>query len=117
MIQLTKSDASQTISFIPRYYKENASYTVKLTSNDELNVVFNQTSNQFTAVDYYYQYSNTFNLDLDTRYELKIMEGNNLIYQDVVLCTDQTTNYSINKNVFVYKSENEDNTDNQFILY
>lgn len=117
MIQLTKTNDSQTISFIPRYYIESASYTVKLTSNDELNVVFNQTTNEFTAVDYYYQYSNTFNLDLDTRYELKIMEGNNLIYQDVVLCTDQTTNYSINKNVFVYKSESEDNTDNQFILY
>lgn len=116
MITLKKSNENQTISFIPKFYNGTSSYSIELTSEDELKTVYNQTVTTFTANKYYYNYTATFNLDEDTNYILKIKENTDTIFTDKVFCTNQTT-YNINKDVYTYQTEEENSTDNQFILY
>lgn len=112
MIILQQSASSQNFSFIPRSYTSGLTYTIKITNETTNKEVFSQTTTTFTAVDYYYQYSNTFTLVEDTFYTLEITQGSNLIFRDKIFCTNQTVDtYSINNNAYT-----EQSVANEFIV-
>ena len=117
MIKLKKTTDNQTISFIPRYYINGETYNVKITSEGEDKVVHDQDVTSFTAEKYFYQYNSTFSFRLDATYLLEISHDNSIIFSDRILVTNQSGDYSINDQVYTYKSTPENSTENQFKLY
>lgn len=116
MIKLKETTDQQDLDFIPRYYTENASLTFKITSQEESTEVYNQTTTNVTAVDYYYRLTDVFTLEEEGTYVLKIYDGSNLIYQDVIFCTNQaSTAYSINKDKYTFKANNTN--EDSFVMY
>ena len=112
MIILEESASSQTFSFIPREYTEGATYTIIIKDELKNTEAFNDTATSFTAIDYYYSYSNTFTLKEDSTYNLEIKKGTDIIYRDKIYCTNQTvSSYSINNNVYTERT-----SDNEFIV-
>jgi len=112
MIVLQKSTDNQTFSFIPRSYTSGTTYTIKLTNETTNTEAYSDTTTSFTAVDYYYQYTDTFTLVEDTYYTLEITAGSDLIYRDRIFCTNQTiSDYSINNGAYTEHSQ-----DNEFIV-
>lgn len=112
MIVLQKSDSSQTFSFIPRSYTSGTTYTIKIVNETTNTEAYNDTATSFTAVDYYYQHSDTFTLVEDTMYTLEIKAGSELIFRDKIFCTNQTvSSYSVNNNAYTEHSQ-----DNEFIV-
>jgi len=112
MIILEESASSQTFSFIPREYTEGTTYTIIIKDELKNTEAFNDTATSFTAIDYYYSYSNTFTLKEDSTYNLEIKNGTDIVYRDKIYCTNQTvSSYSINNNVYT-----ERNSDNEFIV-
>jgi len=103
MIILQKSLTSQTISFIPREYVASDSniYNISIINETTNSSVYDEDTNTFTLLDYYYQYSDVFTLVEDTFYTLTIKKSGNVIYKDKIFCTNQTvTNYSVNNNEY-----------------
>lgn len=117
MIKLSKTTENQTISFIPRYYIDGATYNVKITTEGEDNVIHDENVSGLTAEKYFYQYTAAFNFRLDTTYQLEITHDNALIYQDRILVTNQTGNYSVNDQVYTYKTTQNNSTENKFKMY
>lgn len=112
MIVLQKSTDSQTFSFIPRSYTAGTTYTIKLTNETTNTEAYNDTTTSFTALNYYYQYTDTFTLLEDTYYTLEITAGSDLIFRDKVFCTNQTvSSYSVNNGAYTEHSQ-----DNEFIV-
>tara|TARA_R100000329_G_scaffold141649_1_gene124606 strand:- start:481 stop:822 length:342 start_codon:yes stop_codon:yes gene_type:complete len=112
MIVLQSSGSSQTFSFIPRSYTSGNTYTVKVNNESTNKEVFSATTTSFSAVDYYYQYSNTFTLVEDTFYTLEITEGSTLIFRDKIFCTNQTvSDFTVNQNQYTTNS-----TTNEFVF-
>lgn len=117
MIKLKKTTDNQTISFIPRFYIDGATYNVKITSEGEDKVVHDQDVTSFTSEKYFYQYNSTFSFRLDATYLLEISHDNSIIFSDRILVTNQSGDYSISDQVYTYKSTPENSTENQFKLY
>lgn len=112
MIVLQKSDSNQTFSFIPRSYTSGTTYTIVITNEVTNTEVYNDTATSFTAVDYYYQFTDTFTLVEDTTYTLEIKDGSSVIYRDKIFCTNQTvSSYSVNNGEYTTHSQ-----DNEFIV-
>lgn len=117
MIKLDKTTDNQTISFIPRYYVVGAQYNIKITTEGEDKVIHDQNVTGLTAEKYFYKYTAAFNFRLDTTYQLEITESNTLIFQDRILVTNQTGDYSVNDQVFTYKTTQNNSTENKFKMY
>ena len=112
MIILEESNSSQTFNFIPREYTSGTNYTIIIKDELKNTEAFNDTSTSFTAVDYYYSYSNTFSLKEDNTYTLEIKDGSKVVYRDKIYCTNQTvSSYSINNSVYTERT-----SDNEFIV-
>lgn len=112
MIVLQESASSQTFNFIPREYTSGTTYTIIIKDETKNTEAFNDTATSFTAVDYYYSYSNTFSLKENRMYTLQIKNGSSVVYRDKIFCTNQTvSDYSVNDSVYTEKT-----TDNDFIL-
>lgn len=119
MIKLQKSNSSQTITFIPRFYSSLGSndYNITIVSEDEGNAVFTDNVSSFTEVDYYKTYSGTFTFNEDTFYILTIKKTSTseILYRDKIFVTNQTSTYSINNSEYAFKSESA--TEDQFKMY
>jgi hypothetical protein len=99
---IQSSTDSQTINFIPREYTEGTTYTITIKDETTNKEVFSSTATIFTALDYYYQYSNVFTLVEDTMYMLEIKDGTEVIFKDKIFCTNQNvTTYSVNDNEYI----------------
>lgn len=117
MIKLEQTTDNQTISFIPRYHVVDAQYNIKITTEGEGEVIHDATVTGLTAEKYWYQYTSAFNFKLDTTYHLEITEGENLIYQDRILVTNQSGSYSVNDLTYTYKNTQNNSTENKFKMY
>jgi hypothetical protein len=117
MIKLDKTTDNQTISFIPRYHVIDAEYNIKITTEGEGEVIHDATVTGLISEKYWYQYTAAFNFRLDTTYQLEITHDNTLIYQDRILVTNQTGNYSVNDQVYTYKTTQNNSTENKFKMY
>jgi len=116
MIRLQKTTEEQNIDFIPRSYIENASYTFKITSQEESEEVYSQTTTDLNKVDYYYRVSDVFSLEEGSTYVFKVYLDTLTVYQDVIFCSNQTsTPYSINKDQYTYKTN--DTSEDNFVMY
>jgi hypothetical protein len=117
MIKLEQTTDNQTISFIPRYHVVGAQYNIKITTEGEGEVIHDATVTEITAEKYWYQYTAAFNFKLDTTYQLEITESNTLIFQDRILVTNQAGDYSVNNQVYTYKTTQNNSTENKFKMY
>jgi hypothetical protein len=118
MIKLRETNENQTITFIPRYYNESATYSLKITTEGSGVVVYDQQVTEgFETEKYYYKHTDQFNLKTDTTYELEIDHDDTVIYKDRILVTNQSGDYSINDQVYTYKSTQENTTENDFKFY
>jgi hypothetical protein len=108
MIILLESASPQTFKFIPR------SYTATSMSfrHEETNIVL--TYNITPAISsYYLSITATPVLKQDHFYELTIYNGADVIFQDRVLCTNQTlSSFSVNNGEYVTKT-----TNNDYVIY
>ena len=112
MIILEESNSSQTFNFIPREYTSGTTYTIIIRDELKNTEAYNDTTTSFTAVDYYYSFSDTFSLKEDNTYTLEIKDGSTVVYRDKIYCTNQTvTSYSINDSEYTERS-----SDNEFIV-
>lgn len=117
MIKLKKTTDNQDITFIPRYYVVDASYTVKITKEGTGRIIYNETVSSFEPEKYYYKHTDQFDLQANATYDLEIEHDGTVIYRDKIFVTNQTGGYSVNKQVYTYKSTPENSTENQFKLY
>jgi len=124
MIILQSSTSSQTINFIPREYTtaETDIYNISIINETTNKSVYDEDTNAFTLLDYYYTYSAAFtrvvnsatvsSFDEDTFYVLTIKKSGSIIYKDKIFCTNQTTtDYTVN-----YNQYDEQETTNEFIV-
>lgn len=112
MIVLQNSASDQTFSFIPRSYTNGNTYTIIITNETTNTEAYNDTTTSFTAVDYYYQFTDTFTLVEDTTYNLEIKDSSDVVFKDKIFCTNQAaSSYSVNNNVYTEHSE-----ENEFIV-
>ncbi len=108
MIVLDRTQASHTLSIIPRSYTPTGSniFKVVITNEEQNTEVHNATVSSLTALKYYYTY--TANLGLDSaKDQTYILEVSNtatskVIYRDKIFGTDQSVStYSANTGKFV----------------
>jgi hypothetical protein len=107
MIILTTSATSQELKFIPREY---AATGFELTDQDT-NIPVIYTGLTFTKDRYYLKGNVVFSpLLIEGRfYTIKILNGTNVVYRDMIFCTDQAiSTYSINDGVYTkHETTNE----------
>ncbi len=103
MIVLNRTQANNTINFIPRSYESTGANIFKIEVKKEAQnvVAYTATVSSLTKVKYYYSYTANFNLDQtkDQTYLLEISNTatNKVLYKDKIFATNQTVaNYSIN---------------------
>jgi hypothetical protein len=107
MIILTTSATSQELKFIPREYTATG---FELTDQDT-NTPVTYTGLTFTKDRYYLKGNVVFSpLLIEGRfYTIKILNGTNVVYRDMIFCTDQAiSTYSINDGVYTkHETTNE----------
>jgi len=120
MIILDRTQANNTINFIPRSYSPTGGNIFKIELKKEAENTVNYTANisAFTALKYYYTYTANFNLDTskDVNYILEITNTNTslVIYRDKVFATNQSVStYSINTSKFITNTS----SGNDFLIY
>ena len=120
MIILDRSQANNTINFIPRSYNPTGGNIFKIELKKEAENTVNYTANvsALTSLKYYYTYTANFNLDTtkDVSYILEITNTNtsSVIYRDKVFATNQaSTTYTMNNNKFVTNTSSA----NDFLIY
>ena len=115
MIYLTESVSNQTWKFIPR------SYTMDSYDITSVEGTTNYVSTG-TRVDYdgnsdsegiYLSITDIVALEEDKQYTLTVKNGSDVIYKDMIYCTNQTVStYSINNNEYTEPTQ----TDNDYII-
>ena len=107
MIILTTSATSQELKFIPREY---AATGFELTDQDT-NTPVTYTGLTFTKDRYYLKGNVAFSpVLIEGRfYTLKVLNAANVVYRDMIFCTDQAiSTYSINDGVYTkHETTNE----------
>lgn len=113
---LTPTTEEQIIKIIPRVYASSVTLRLRDDSSDtsvDILVTGSKVGN-------YLELSTVFDLKEGRFYDLKVYNGQgavteaDIIYRDKIFCTDQSTNqsnnehYSVNKDVYVEKSGNND---------
>jgi len=106
MIILKPISTAQTLKFIAR---ENEADSVII--RDEQNNTEATISGTFTVSTYYLTASLTFSLEEGKFYNLKVLNGTDIVYRDKIFATSQTlSEYSINSGDYIEHSD-----ENQFI--
>jgi len=96
MIKLSNTSNTQTISFIPREYTSGRTYTIKIRSKSENREIFSATTTSFGSQSYYQTYEDVFTgLAEDNFYTLTITSPTEVVFKDMIFCTDQFPNYEI----------------------
>lgn len=113
MKHLTTSTSSQSISFIPRAYVSTATLYLR----DEVSNTSTSTTVSLTSLGGYSTLSNEFSLKEGRFYELKILNGSEVIYRDKVFCTDQAIDQAAGDsyNINLDEYTEEDSYDNEYI--
>ena len=108
MIILKEQETAQTFSFIPRELKATTIVLRNETTGSETNIAAD-----FFLSDYYLTTTTIFDLKENTFYNLTIKNGANIVYKDIIFCTNQPNDtYTVNKNQYVANV-----TNNEFIIY
>jgi hypothetical protein len=103
MIVLKEIGTAQTVRFIPTRRSSGTSLILK---NESTNVstTYSITTSQTS---YYATFSKILNLKEGHFYEMTILDGTDLVYRDIVFCTNQTiSTYSVNKDEYVENTQN-----------
>lgn len=108
MIILKEQATAQTLTFIPRVYSANTIVLRNETTNEETTI-----SATFALSSYYLTTTTIFDLKENTFYNLTIKNGSNIVYKDIIFCTNQANDtYTVNQNQYVANV-----TNNEFIIY
>ena len=108
MIILRKQTTAQSLTFIPRVMSANTIVLRNETTNEETTITAT-----FALSSYYLTTSTIFDLDENTFYNLTIKNGANIVYKDIVFCTNQPNDtYTVNQNQYVANV-----TTNEFKIY
>lgn len=110
---LTTSTGTQTISFIPRDYIDSVTLYLR---NESTNTSTSQTVS-LTHDKGVSSLSHAFSLSEGVYYEMKILNGTEVIYYDKIFCTDQTINESTNDYYTINSGQytEEQSYDNEYI--
>jgi hypothetical protein len=108
MIILKQQNTPQSLSFIPREY--NATTIVLRNETTGVETTITAT---FALSSYYLTTTTIFDLKENTFYNLTIKNGSNIVYKDIVFCTNQANDtYTVNQNQYVSNV-----TNNEFKIY
>ena len=108
MIILRKQTTAQSLTFIPREYSANTIVLRNETTNEETTITVT-----FALSSYYLTTSTIFDLKENTFYNLTIKNNSNIVYKDIIFCTNQANStYTINENQYVANV-----TTNEFKIY
>ena len=108
MIILREQNTSQSLTFIPRVMAATTIVLRNETTNAETTIAAN-----FTVSGYYLTTTNVLALKENTFYNLTIKNGNNIVYKDIIFCTNQANDtYTVNQNQYVANV-----TNNEFKIY
>jgi hypothetical protein len=108
MIILRKQTTAQSLTFIPREYSANTIVLRNETTNEETTITAS-----FALSSYYLTTSTIFDLKENTFYNLTIKNGANIVYKDIIFCTNQANDtYTVNQNQYVANV-----TNNEFKIY
>lgn len=108
MIILRKQTTAQSLTFIPRVMSANTIVLRNETTNEETTITAS-----FSLSSYYLTTSTVFDLDENTFYNLTIKNGANIVYKDIIFCTNQPNDtYTVNQNQYVANV-----TNNEFKIY
>jgi hypothetical protein len=108
MIILREQATAQTLTFIPRVMSATTIVLRNETTNEETTI-----SATFALSDYYITTTTIFDLKENTFYNLTIKNGANIVYKDIIFCTNQANDtYTVNQNQYVANV-----TNNEFIIY
>ncbi len=108
MIILREQATAQTLTFIPRVMSANTIVLRNETTNEVTTI-----SATFALSSYYLTTTTIFDLKENTFYNLTIKNGDNIVYKDIIFCTNQPNDtYTVNKNQYVANV-----TNNEFIIY
>jgi hypothetical protein len=108
MIILRKQTTAQSLTFIPRVMSANTIVLRNETTNEETTITAS-----FSLSSYYLTTSTIFDLDENTFYNLTIKNGANIVYKDIIFCTNQPNDtYTVNQNQYVANV-----TTNEFKIY
>jgi len=108
MIILKEQATAQTLTFIPRVMSATTIVLRNETTNEETTI-----SATFALSSYYLTTTTIFDLKENTFYNLTIKNGDNIVYKDIIFCTNQPNDtYTVNKNQYVANV-----TNNEFIIY
>lgn len=108
MIILKEQNTAQSLSFIPREY--NATTIVLRNQSTGSETIITAS---FVLSGYYLTTTTIFDLKQNTFYNLTIKNGSNIVYKDIVFCTNQANDtYTVNQNQYVSNV-----TNNEFKIY
>jgi len=108
MIILKKQTTAQSLTFIPREYNATTIVLRNETTNEETTITAT-----FSLSNYYLTTTTVFDLKENTFYNLTIKNGSNIVYKDIVFCTNQANDtYTVNQNQYVANV-----TTNEFKIY
>jgi len=108
MIILREQATAQTLTFIPRVMSATTIVLRNETTNEETTI-----SATFALSSYYLTTTTIFDLKENTFYNLTIKNGNNIVYKDIIFCTNQANDtYTVNQNQYVANV-----TNNEFKIY
>lgn len=108
MIVLTTSTSAQTFSFIPR-----GEVDTMIIIDEQTNVPETIDIDSQTTGDYVNTITATFALVESHTYNLKLLNGTDIVYLDKIFCTDQPiVTFSVNNGEYVSNT-----TSNTFIVY
>lgn len=108
MIILRKQNTAQSLTFIPRVMSANTIVLRNETTSEETTI-----SATFSLSSYYLTTTTVFDLDENTFYNLTIKNGANIVYKDIIFCTNQANDtYTVNQNDYVANV-----TNNEYKIY
>jgi hypothetical protein len=108
MIILREQGTAQSLTFIPRVMAATTIVLRNETTNVETTIAAT-----FSLSNYYLTTTTIFNLKENTFYNLTIKNGTNVVYKDIIFCTNQANDtYTVNQNQYVANV-----TNNEFKIY
>jgi len=107
MIILQSTASAQDLFFIPREYVADTMIIKNETTNTEVSFAITPTIST-----YYMVVNEVLDLVQDTYYTLTIKNGTDIVYKDMIFCTNQAvTSYTVNNDEYI-----ANDTTNDFIV-
>ena len=107
MIILQSTASAQDLFFIPREYVADTMIIKNETTNTEVTFAITPTIST-----YYMVVNEVLDLVQDTYYTLTVKNGTDIVYKDMIFCTNQAvTSYTVNNDEYI-----ANDTTNDFIV-